>query len=29
VAVPTDITDADAVEQLAKEAVRRFGRVDV
>jgi short-subunit dehydrogenase len=29
VAVPTDITDPDAVERLARRAVERFGRVDV
>ncbi|AQZ70283.1 short-chain dehydrogenase [[Actinomadura] parvosata subsp. kistnae] len=28
-AVPTDVTDADAVQELARQAVARFGRVDV
>ncbi|MBB4919281.1 SDR family oxidoreductase [Streptosporangium saharense] len=28
-AVPTDVTDADAVEELARRAVERFGRIDV
>lgn len=27
--VPTDVTDADAVDRLAEAAVKRFGRVDV
>lgn len=27
--VPTDVTDAEAVEDLARRAVRRFGRIDV
>ena len=29
VAVPTDVTDAEEVEALAREAVERFGRIDV
>ncbi|HEV2089177.1 MAG TPA: SDR family NAD(P)-dependent oxidoreductase, partial [Cryptosporangiaceae bacterium] len=28
-AVPTDVTDADAVQDLARRAVERFGRLDV
>ncbi len=28
-AVPTDVTDADAVQALAAQAVQRFGRIDV
>jgi short-subunit dehydrogenase len=28
-AVPTDVTDADAVRELARQAVERFGRIDV
>jgi NADP-dependent 3-hydroxy acid dehydrogenase YdfG len=28
-AVPTDVTDADAVERLAQQAEERFGRIDV
>ncbi|CAL9650279.1 3-phenylpropionate-dihydrodiol_cinnamic acid-dihydrodiol dehydrogenase [Streptomyces sp. enrichment culture] len=28
-AVPTDVTDAEAVDDLARRAVRRFGRIDV
>jgi NAD(P)-dependent dehydrogenase (short-subunit alcohol dehydrogenase family) len=28
-AVPTDVTDADAVQALARRAVERFGRIDV
>ncbi|MEE6272809.1 SDR family oxidoreductase [Georgenia wangjunii] len=28
-AVPTDVTDADAVDALARTAVERFGRIDV
>ncbi|GAA1905330.1 SDR family oxidoreductase [Streptomyces sodiiphilus] len=28
-AVPTDVTDPDAVENLARQAVRHFGRIDV
>lgn len=27
--VPTDVTDAEAVDELARRAVRRFGRIDV
>jgi short-subunit dehydrogenase len=29
IAVPTDVGDADAVEELAKAALSRFGRIDV
>ncbi|RZA00608.1 MAG: SDR family NAD(P)-dependent oxidoreductase, partial [Proteobacteria bacterium] len=29
IAVSVDVTDADAVQSLAKEAVTRFGRIDV
>lgn len=28
-AVPTDVSDAEAVQQLAKQAVDRFGRIDI
>jgi len=29
VAVPADVTDEDAVRQVAREALRRFGRIDI